>query len=587
MTHYESHTPMSNVTQQIKDRLGITDVVSSYIKLEKSGKNLKARCPFHNEKSASFYVSPERESYYCFGCGEHGDIFTFVEKIEGVDFMGALKTLASRAGVEISKETFQKSETDQTLYKILEDAVSFFEKTLHQTPSAQAYLTQRGITEKTSASFRVGFAPASWRTLCEYLVARGHTKNNIEKVGLIKRKQDDAAKTSGQDYYDTFRSRIMFPIFDPSGRPIAFSGRHFGDESPEAPKYINSPETPLFKKGNVLYGFEKAKIGIRKYNFSILVEGPIDLIMAHQYGFTNTVAVMGTALTQEHIERVKRLSRNIVVALDGDAAGIQSALKTSRRAIEADMDVKCAVLPEGSDPADVLKKNPDIWKKAVREAMHVVLFLIEQIQRSHTGDERAFKQKIRNDVLPYVALIQNKIDQKHFIDIVARHAGVDSAVIEEEMVKVAFSDTLNTPEVTSIRPGAEGHGVRKDVLLRQLIAIIFTQKHRGKETESQATQERVSALLGRNPLEGSDESQYQEDMFELEKAETEFGDSELHLEEMLLALHEEILKDTYARTREKLIEAERGGDESRMAELLRECMTISKSLRNSRIKNTH
>jgi DNA primase len=578
---------MSNVTQQIKDRLGITDVVSSYIKLEKSGKNLKARCPFHNEKSASFYVSPERESYYCFGCGEHGDIFTFVEKIEGVDFMGALKTLASRAGIELSKDAFKKNEADQTLYHILEDAVSFFEKTLQQTPSAHTYLAQRGITDKTIASFQIGFAPASWRTLHDYLVARGHTKSNIEKVGLIKRKQDDATKTPGQDYYDTFRSRIMFPIFDPSGRPIAFSGRHFGEESPEAPKYINSPETPLFKKGNVLYGFEKAKTGIRKYNFSILVEGPIDLIMAHQYGFTNTVAVMGTALTQEHIERVKRLSRNIVVALDGDSAGIQSALKTSRRAIEADMDVKCAVLPEGSDPADVLKTNPDIWKKAVREAMHVVLFLVEQIQRSHKGDERAFKQKIRNDVLPYVALIQNKIDQKHFIDIVAGHVGVDSAVIEEEMQKVAFQDTLNTSEAPHTPTQHHTFEGRKDVLLRQLIAIIFTQKHRGKEAESHATQERVRTMLGRDPLEGSDESEYQEDMFQLEKAEAEFGDIEVHVGEMLLALQEELLKDSYARAREKLIEAERFGDESRMTELLHECMTISKSLRDSRIKNIH
>lgn len=580
---------MSNVTQQVKDRLGITDVVSSYIKLEKSGKNLKARCPFHNEKSASFYVSPERETYYCFGCGEHGDIFTFVEKIEGVDFMGALTTLAARAGVEISKETFQKNESNQVLFRILEDAVTFFVQTLQKEPSAKTYLTDRGISDKTITSFQIGFAPASWRTLHDYLIARGHTKNNIEKVGLIKQKQDGTTKTSGQEYYDTFRSRIMFPIFDPSGRPIAFSGRHFGEESPEAPKYINSPETPLFKKGNVLYGFEKAKTGIRKYNFSILVEGPIDLIMAHQHGFTNTVAVMGTALTQEHIERVKRLSRNIVVALDGDSAGIQSALKTSRRAIEADMDVKCAVLPEGSDPADVLKTDPAIWKKAIREATHVVLFLIEHITRSHTGDERAFKQRIRNDVLPYVALIQNKIDQKHFIDIVAGHAGVDSAVIEEEMVKVAFSDTLNTPaEVTSIKPTtAEAHGVRKDVLLRQLIAIIFTQKHRGAEDQSKATRERVRAILGYDPLEGIEESGYQEDMFELEKAETEFGDIGLHVEEMILSLQEEVLKDRYTAARRKLVEAERLGSESQVSELLRECVTISKSLRESRTKKVH
>lgn len=580
------YTHMSNVTQHIKERLGIADVVSSYIKLEKSGKNLKARCPFHNEKTASFHVSPERESYYCFGCGEHGDIFTFVEKIEGVDFMGALRTLAQRAGVELTKEALQKGEANQALYRVLEDAVAFFVQSLQQTPDARAYLLERGITDKTITSFQIGFAPASWRALHDFLLKRGHAKSDIEKVGLIKRKQETEGKQAGQEFYDTFRSRIIFPIFDPSGRPIAFAGRHFGEQSPDAPKYINSPETPLFKKGNVLYGFEKAKTGIRKYNFSILVEGPIDLIMAHQHGFTNTVAVQGTSLTQEHVERLKRLSRNILVALDGDAPGIQSALKTSRRAIEADMEVKCAVLPEGSDPADVLKTNPDIWKKAVREAKHVVLFLLEHVTRTRTGDDRAFKQRIRNEVLPFVSLIQNKIDQKHFVDSIAQQVGVDTSVIEEEMLKVAFQDTLNTPDTTPAPHTEQKHSLRKEALIHQLTAFVFMQTHKGQGDDARTVRERMTALIGHDPTQQAEESEFQEDMFQLEKAETEFGEGTRYVDEMLTSLQEEILKEQYAETRRKLLESEHSGDEKTAAVFLQECVHISKLLRDLRTKTT-
>ena len=296
---------MATPVEQIKERLGIEDVIGSYVKLERSGKNLKAKCPFHNEKTASFYITPDRGTYYCFGCGVKGDIFTFVEQFEGLDFMGALKLLAERAGVELTDRRLYggkssaevRNEKDQ-LYKIMEDAASFYEKMLYASGSssfasaaaeARAYIKKRGITEETAKKFRLGFAPLEWRTLATYLKSKGYSDMDMEKAGLAKRPDEGGQKSP----YDRFRDRIMFPISDSSGRVIAFSGRILHDDEKSA-KYLNSPDTPLYTKSTVLYGIDKAKQEIRRLNYTIFVEGQMDLVLAHQAGTMNTVAVSGT-----------------------------------------------------------------------------------------------------------------------------------------------------------------------------------------------------------------------------------------------------------------------------------------------------
>lgn len=268
---------MSDV-ETIKDRLNIVDVLSGYIKVEKAGINWKAKCPFHNEKTPSFFISGTRQSFYCFGCGEKGDIFSFVQKFEGVDFKGALQILADKAGVELKKGGEYKQEEDKdVLLQIMEESTKIYETELNRNEMPLAYLKTRGVKEATILKWRLGFAKDEWRNLYDRLVDKGFSKKNMLEAGLIKKVDGEVHSTSsGQEkYYDTFRGRVMFPISDNAGRVIAFSGRSLKDD-PKAPKYLNSPETKLFYKSEVLHGFHIAKNYIRKLDYAVLVEGQMD-----------------------------------------------------------------------------------------------------------------------------------------------------------------------------------------------------------------------------------------------------------------------------------------------------------------------
>src|ERR1700733_2299987 len=289
-----------DTVQQIKDRLSIVDVVSQYVKLDRAGSTLRARCPFHSEKTPSFFVSAERGTFHCFGCGEGGDIFTFVEKIEGLDFKGALKVLADKAGVEIVYERGGKEKKDERerLFELMEVTTIFYTSKL--SDAAKKYLTDRGLKEATIKEFRLGFADSGWTDATDYLKKKGFSDKEIVEAGV--------GKKGDRSTLDKFRNRIMFPIADSAGRVIGFSGRIFGENaSPEAPKYLNSPETPLFHKSRILYGFDKAKLSMRKLGCAVLVEGQMDLLASHQAGWANTVAVSGTAFTPEHAQLIPRM----------------------------------------------------------------------------------------------------------------------------------------------------------------------------------------------------------------------------------------------------------------------------------------
>src|SRR5581483_2261534 len=302
---------MSSSVEQIKAKIDIVSLVSAYMKLDKAGMNWKGKCPFHNEKTASFFVSPDRGSFYCFGCHKKGDIFTFVEEFEGVDFVGALKILAEKAGVTLDKFSGTKEQGEKNkLHNILEQATIFYQRKL--SGEALDYLKNRGVSDETISSFRLGFAPEEWRSLYGHLKEKNVSEADMMAVGLLKQKDSS--------YYDTFRGRIMFPISDPSGRVVGFSGRILKVKE-EAPKYVNSPETSLFNKSQILFGLDKAKISIRTKDYSILVEGQMDLVMMHQVGINNTVASSGTALTAEHLTRLRRLSNRLIMAYDADNAG--------------------------------------------------------------------------------------------------------------------------------------------------------------------------------------------------------------------------------------------------------------------------
>ena len=439
---------MSDTVQQIKDRLNIIDVVSAYVELTRAGKHMKARCPFHSEKTPSFNVSPERGMYHCYGCGAGGDMFTFIQAIEGVDFKGALTLLAAKANVELVPVSPQKKSERDKLYAVLDDATKFYESQLSTSASSLAYLEKRGVTAAAIEKWRIGFVPgppsASWGVVKEHLTAKGYTETELLKAGLIK------MSDKGKDPYDVFRNRIMFPLFDQSGRVVGFSGRTM-DTGPDVPKYVNSPETELYKKSELLYGYDKAKQGIRQLDFSLIVEGQFDVVMSHQAGYSNTVAVSGTALTPEHVHLLERFSNRVVLALDSDKAGIAAVKRSADIMLRRGLDVKVALLVGGKDPADIVLKDPREFKHLIGKSVHVIEFLLE-VLLAQGLDERTLKLKAREEVLPYIVLLPNYIDQDHFEGKVAEALKTtkDAIHFEVERLRESKSAKSSVTEVAHV-----------------------------------------------------------------------------------------------------------------------------------------
>ncbi len=428
---------MQDNVQVIKDRLSIVDVVGAYVKLTRAGRYFKGISPFTKEKTPSFFVTPERGIYHCFSSGKGGDIFTFVQEMEGVDFRGALTILAEKAGVELVREAPGAKDEREMLFAALADATKFFQQTLSDRTDVLQYLERRGITAGIVSEWSIGYAPREWGELKAHLLENGYNELILEKAGLIKspdsteRPKDRVIRT-----YDRFRRRIMFPIFDVTGKVIAFSGRIFEDD-PEHPqaKYLNSPETSVFDKSRALYGIHRARTGIRELHSAMLVEGQVDLLMAHAVGYRNAVATSGTAFTDSHAQLLKRYSPNLLIAYDGDGAGIQASGRAARVALRAGMNVKVATMPAGVDPADLILENSAAFKECVKSAEHIVDFTLAHTAREFK-DQRALKLAVTKDVLPFVAEITNMIDQAHFIARIAEVLGVPVDAVQAELRKI-------------------------------------------------------------------------------------------------------------------------------------------------------
>ncbi len=427
---------MRGDVETIKDRLDIAEIVGGYVKLEKAGVSFKARCPFHNEKTPSFFVSPARQSYYCFGCGAKGDIFTFVQEVEGLGFREALQSLAERAGIELSNRPedrgADRTEKDKVL-EVLEEAKKFFEKELAENKEARDYIASRGINAESVKAWNIGYARAEWRSLYSHLLERGYPEEVMIKAGLIKKVEPG----SGKSPYDVFRDRIIFPLKDTSGQVIAFSGRALAKET--EPKYLNSPDTIVFSKHEVLYGLDKAKDKIRRKDYAVLVEGQVDLILSHQVGVDNTVASSGTAFTQAHLERLKRFSSRIILAFDGDEAGEKAAEKSSELGLSLGLEVKIAKLPEGLDPAEVAKIEPDKWKSILRDSKHCLEYFLNRIIEEEQ-DRRKLGKLIEKKILPLLTLLSSSIERSHFLSLVASRTGIKEEILWEDLKRARKPD---------------------------------------------------------------------------------------------------------------------------------------------------
>ncbi|MDQ5901379.1 MAG: primase [Patescibacteria group bacterium] len=437
---------MTSPVDLIKERLNIVDVVSAYVALVPAGKNYKGKSPFKQERTPSFYVSPDKGLYHCFSTGKGGDMFTFVQEMEGLDFRGALKVLADKAGISLQNFNPKEKEEKDKLYEIMEEATKFFQLKLKESKEVTDYLVlNRGLIEKSIEEFRVGYAPAGWRNLYDYLKNKFQEKD-LSLVGLIKKTE--------RGHYDTFRDRIMFPICDSSGRTIAFSGRIFKDDGKSA-KYVNSPDTPLFNKSDVLFGIDKAKNYIRKYNFTTIVEGQFDVALLHQAGFKNTVGVSGTALSDtttgknssvNNLGVIKRLSNNLVLAFDSDSAGVNAAKRSASIAMSLGMDVKIVDVLGGKDPADIIKDfGKDAWSKILKNAKHLILFYTHKIKNS-AKDERDLGKRIKEEVLPEIVKINSDIERAYFIKEVSSITGIKEDYIISDLSKATTANFVPKKE---------------------------------------------------------------------------------------------------------------------------------------------
>lgn len=583
---------MNSPVTQIKERLSIEDVISSYIKLERVGTNLKARCPFHNEKTPSFFVSTDRGTYYCFGCAASGDIFSFVEEFEGLDFKGALKLLAERAGVSLanySKEDEKNQGEKERLYAAMAESAKYFADNLSRNTPALEYLKKRGLNEQSIKDFQIGFAILDWRQLYDHLKGKGFKDEDIEKAGLAKR--------SEKGFYDRFRGRIMFPISDSSGRVIAFSGRLFIDDEKSA-KYLNSPETPIFSKYAVLYGLNRAKDSIRKNNFSILVEGQMDLVLSHQAGFKNTIATSGTALSDSTMSKenvvsnlglVRRLSTNIVLAFDADKAGFNATDRAGKIALSLGMDVKVAALPDSTDPADLISQSgADAWKEAIRKSKHIIEFLLDKVMKGSGDDMRKAGREIKEKILPYVNSLGSAIEKTHFLKKISDISSIPLAPLEEDLRAIEKDTQFEKKELEDAK-AASIKLFRKDHIMRRLLGILLWQNSLEKNTvDTKEITKSLSSILKRTEEDiinkanenGSDL------IFEAEVFYGGGGDLAKDVKEMLDNLEEEYTKEELGRKMRELYIAEEKKDPGKSSEILREISALNnriEEIKNKRI----
>lgn len=468
---------MDNSVEEIKSRLNIVDVVGEYVRLTKSGAHWKANCPFHNEKTPSFMVNEDKQIYHCFGCNKGGDLFSFVMDIESLDFREALKILAEKAGVELKSFNPKVQERKSKVLDALEASAQYYEKQLWESEAGKRilqYLHDRGISDESIRKFRLGYSPDGWSNTSRHLMDKGFSLKDMVQAGLVIEKQGSSQAANYSlpttNCYDRFRDRIMFPIQDSMGKVIGYSARVApgGDESQA--KYINTPETEVYHKGRALYGIFQAKQEIKSKNSILLVEGNLDVIAAHQAGLGNTVAVSGTALTDQQLDILKRYSENIKMFFDMDSAGQSAAKKSAQLCYEKGFAPSIVSIEEGKDAADIAAKDPQKLLEVVSGSVPAVEYFIRSFSKNNDNKTAEGKRVIAKEVGEIISHISNKIEKMHWIAKLSQ---------ELEVEEKALSDVLNvaqpkgSPTSTVADTRVERGFVKRSEIIRDKIAGIL------------------------------------------------------------------------------------------------------------------
>jgi len=469
---------MISAADEIKKKVDIVQVISSYIPVKKAGRNFKANCPFHREKSPSFFISPDRQIWHCFGsCNEGGDVISFVMKIENLTFLEAAQELSKRYGLNISfaqvdDAGLKVKDRSYSLNKLAADYYQYILESTETGKTARDYLEGRGIKREISKTFQLGYAPDSWDSLMKYLLKKKYTAEELERVGLTV----PSAKSSG---YDRFRGRLIFPIKDSRGNIIAFSGRVLKEDKDNlGSKYINTPETSIYHKRESLYGIYTARDSIKKEGYVILVEGEFDVIAPFQYGIENVVAVKGSAITSDQLMLLKRYCTRLVFALDADATGEEAVKRGTDEAEKLDFEIEVMVLDFAKDPDEAVRKDLSKFKQALANRIPVYDFLLSSLLRKYSVEDPFGKKQIADEMGGFIAKIQNPIVQSHYIKKTADALGVSESSIQRSLYN--SKKKFTQPRYASKAQTTVAKTPREIIIQKYIIGLLF-QKNEGEK----------------------------------------------------------------------------------------------------------
>jgi DNA primase len=587
-----------SVITEVKQKLDIVELISEYVTLQKTGRNFKGLCPFHSEKHPSFFVFPEQQSWHCFGaCGTGGDIFSFIMRKDGIDFGQALRLLAQRGGITLSPlEAPSKAEDEkqERLFQINEAAAEYYHHLLSSSKAGAAvrsYLAGREVMPETIKEFRLGFSPDAWEIIKNYLAGKGYAEKELVEVGLIIEKEKGGS-------YDRFRNRLMFPICDIQGRVTGFGARVLDDS---LPKYINSPQTPIFDKSSSLYGIDKAKSAIRKQNLVIIVEGYMDVLIAHQHGWHNVVGSMGTSLTEKQVEGIKKLTNNITLALDADLAGEEATLRGKEILAYSNAEANVILLPAGKDPDEVIGGDLALWQKLVEQAMPIMDFafqaVISKVDINKAKDKSVAVQKL----LPSICEIKDPTQRYHYVEKLARALKIKTSDIEAALQKLKTAKKrpqLNKPtEQARIARRFVSSTVEEYCLalllqypeLRSLARELLPEHFESTENREVFTKWRHSSDM--SELENQLDTSLLEHLYYLVKknfppaVEESEQTRHRHLDDCILRLKEELFRKLETEKEATLeIEREKGGVNSELSKLEEQGINSGQQLQDVFVK---
>lgn len=516
------------ILQQIRDRIDLIDLISTYVSLSKAGQNYKGLCPFHSEKTPSFSVNPVRQMFYCFGCSVGGDAFTFLMKQEGMDFMEAVGELSQRTGVALPERRESAAKTTsglsrQRYFHLYQLAVSWYHRNLQETPEGQFardYLDQRGINRESWSTFQLGYAPDGWNGLSKWLEQQSVKPEELIQAGLVVRKdKEDGSRVS---IYDRFRARVMFPIADPRGQTLGFGGRVMQDGA--SPKYLNSPETDLFFKGRSLYGLDKARQAATTAGRFYLVEGYFDVIALHQNGIANAVAPLGTALTSDHVNILRRLAPSVMLVFDGDAAGVGAALRTLDLFMNSGIDVRVLLLPAGEDPDTFIRKNGvPAFRELEGRAASLLDFAIMSVLNKAQKDSIQDRVKRADEILAILQKTKNPIEKDEYLKVVSERLGIRQDLLRKRLPTLRRQVDLSSSSQAKEKPVATlsiPHGKPEE---RDLIVLLL-QGRLEPDQIRQLDEEAFTVPLYRHILAKALEHVDQEGQVNLETLREEFGE---------------------------------------------------------------